>query len=373
MKVYFTGGGSGGHIFPIIAIAREIKRTHPKIKLYYMGPKDPFSSIFFAQENIKTRFVLSGKIRRYFNFVSFIENIFDVLFKIPFGIFQSFIVLFFSAPDMIFSKGGHGSLPVVIAGWMLRIPIFIHESDITPGMANKIASRMAVEIFVAFPPKETEYFSLKKMTSVGNPVRSELMEGDFNKAKEIFNLKYEKPTILILGGSQGSQIINENVLQMLTEMLKDFEVIHQCGDDNFKQVKKEFDTLVPKELHHQYHLYGFLKEEHLKHAYAAADFVISRSGSGNIFELAALSKPSILIPLANSAQNHQVKNAYCYAKFGACIVLEENNLTPNFFFEKIKNLFIYKDIDRMAQKAKEFSRPNAAKVIANYLIGFLTW
>ena len=371
-KIVFTGAGTGGHIFPIIAVARELKKQQlSSISYFYIGTKDDFSSIFLPQEGIKTKFVLGGKIRRYFSPASFFQNIFDIFIKIPIGFFQSFFILFFLMPDVIFSKGGYGSLGTVIAGSILRIPIFLHESDIAPGLANRICSNFASKIFISFPPKETEYFPLKKMVFVGNPVREELLNGDKESAKQIFGLHSDKPVLLILGGSQGSGRINEAVLGILPEMINDFEVIHQAGEKNLKLIKNESETFLKPEDKSYYHLFSFLSETQLKHAYAAADFIVSRGGAGAIFEIAALGKPSILIPLSESAQNHQVKNSYNFAEAEACIVLEESNLTPHFFLEKIKNAFLSGQTEKMAQKAKEFSKPQAANNISQFLLEYL--
>jgi UDP-N-acetylglucosamine--N-acetylmuramyl-(pentapeptide) pyrophosphoryl-undecaprenol N-acetylglucosamine transferase len=378
MKVLFTGGGTGGHIFPIIAIVREIRRLHPKedIQFYYFGPKDEFGSIFLSQEGIKTKTIFAGKIRRYLGAGSIFQNLIDIFFRLPIGFFQSFFRLFFLFPDLIFSKGGYGSLPVVFAGWLLRAPIFLHESDISPGLANRILSKLALEVFTSFP--KTEYFSPKKMILVGNPVRREIVEGSAETAEKLFKLKGGKPKILILGGSQGALRINDMLLNILPELLSDFEVIHQGGTKNFRQLLAEVQVVLGsspednQELRQYYHPYSFLKETELKHAYRAADLIVSRAGSGSIFEIAALGKPSILIPLPESAQNHQIKNAYAYAKTGAAIVIEEENLSPHFFLEKLRYLFSHpEELEKMSQAAREFSRPQASRILAEYIINYL--
>ena len=371
MRVLFTGGGTAGHIFPIIAIVREIQEIYPELNLrfFYLGPKDEFGQVLLSQEGIEPKPVLAGKIRRYLNWKSFFQNLFDV-FKIPLGILQAFFYIFFWAPDLIFSKGGFGSIPAVVAGWLLKVPIFLHESDINPGLANRFLSKLALEVFVSFP--QTESLAPSKMILVGNPIRKEILEGSKAKAQKLFKLSYQKPVILILGGSQGAQRINDKILEILPELLKNFEIIHQSGEKNFYQVKAESEIIIPKELAPFYHLFPFLKDEELKHAYAACDLVVSRAGSGSIFEIAALGKPSILIPLPEAAQNHQIKNAYAYAQSGATIVLEEANFTPHFFLEKLKYLISQtEELKKMQKAAEKFSKPMAAKIIANYLIEFL--
>lgn len=372
MKILFTGGGTAGHILPLIAVAREIRRLYPKndLKFYYMGPRDDFNSFFLPQEGIKIKTVFAGKIRRYFSIKSLLQNILDILIKIPLGIIQAFFGIFFLAPDIIFSKGGYGALPATFAGWVLRVPIFLHESDIVPGAANVFLSKFAKEIFVSFPVKKNERLPLNKMIMTGNPVRSELFEGNFEKAKECFNLSGEKPVVLIMGGSQGAQRINDMLLEILPALLAEFEIIHQCGEKNLKQVQSEAKIMISPEMEKYYHLSPFLKEHELKSAYAASQVIASRAGANTIFEIAALGKPSILIPLRESAQNHQQKNAYAYAEAGACLVIEESNLTPHFFLEKLKFL-IYRpqELEKMQKAAVKFSTPHAAKIIAEYLLG----
>jgi UDP-N-acetylglucosamine--N-acetylmuramyl-(pentapeptide) pyrophosphoryl-undecaprenol N-acetylglucosamine transferase len=373
MKIVFTGGGTGGHIFPIIAIVRELRKLalNEKLEIYYLGPKDEFGEIFLSQEGIKVKNILAGKIRRYFNFSSIFLNLFDILFKIPLGILQSFSWLLFKNPDLIFSKGGFGSFPVVISGWLLGIPIFLHESDISPGLANRILSKFALEIFTSFP--NTEYFPPSKIYLVGNPIRTEILKGSQTEAKKFFQITGEKKVVLILGGSQGAQRINEKILEILPEFLKNFEIIHQCGEKNYKETKLITDGLLKEELKKYYHLFGFLKEDQLKLAYAISDLIVSRAGSGTIFEIAALAKPSILIPLPEAAQDHQIKNAYAFKQTGAAIVIEEENLTPRFLLERVRAILEnQKEIERMSLAAKEFSKPLAAKIIANFILEYLT-
>jgi len=391
MKILFTGGGTGGHILPIIAVVREIRRVYQKkdLQFFYIGPRDDFGSILLSQEGIKVKPVLAGKIRRYFTFKTFLQNLVDCAFKIPTGILQAFFYIFFLAPDLTFSKGGFGSIPGVISNWILRVPIFLHESDVTPGLANRFIAKFTLEIFVSFP--KTEYFPPKKMILVGNPIRREILEGKREEARQFFKLSSLKPTILILGGSQGAQRINDKILEILPEFLENFEIIHQCGEKNFHEVKAEVRAILAAGLEKNYHLFPFLKEEELKQAYAASDLILSRAGSGSIFEIAAVGKPSILIPLPEAAQNHQVKNAYAYAEGGAAQVLEEANFTSHFFLEKLKYLFSRppsevkpsevrgeaepqrsEELEKMSQAARDFSKPLAAKIIAEYICSYLS-
>lgn len=369
MKILFTGGGTGGHVYPIVAIVREIRRIYSKknLEFYYIGPKDEFGLILLSQEDFIVKTIVSGKIRRYFSW----QNITDILFKIPFGFLQSFFLLLTIKPDLIFSKGGSGSIAVTYSARLLKIPVFLHESDIVPGLSNRITAKWAKKIFISFP--KTEYFDSKKTILVGNPIRKELLEGDAKRAGEMLNLTLSKPIILISGGSQGAEPINDFVLMALNDILKEFEIIHICGKQNFKEAEAEAQVVINKNLEKYYHLFGFLDEEKSKQAYKAADFVISRSGASSIFEIAANGKPSILIPLPTAAGDHQAKNAYAYAETGAAEVVEQENLKINFFMEKIHLLFLHPEkLEQMRQSALSFAKPLAARAIAREILEFLT-
>ena len=371
MRILFTGGGTGGHIFPIAAIVRKIKEIYPQkgLKFFYLGPKDEFEKKLFSKEGIKVKIILAGKVRRYLTFKSFFENLFDLV-KIPLGVIQAFLFLVSVRPNIIFSKGGFGSLPAVIAGWTLGIPVFLHESDAVPGLSNKILSRFARKIFVSFP--KTEYFKPSKTILSGNPVREELLL-DFRKkeaAKKHFNLKEVNPVILILGGSQGSYRINKKILEVLPEILKNFSIIHQCGKENFKKMKERINW-EKEDIKRAYRLFGFLEEEDLSWAYLACDLVVSRAGSGSIFEIAAFSKPAILIPLPESAQNHQLKNALSFAKNGAALIIEEKKFKPKVFLDKLNFIFSHPEVlKKMSKASQNFSKPNAAETIANYILSY---
>lgn len=367
MKILFTGGGTGGHVFPLVAISREIRRIYPKndLELYYVGPKDELGLIYLSQEDFIIKTIISGKVRRYFS----LENIVDICFKIPFGVLQSIFLLSKIKPDLVFSKGGSGSISVTLSARILKIPVFIHESDVVPGLSNQQTSKWAEKIFTSFP--KTEYFNPDKVIVVGNPVRSEVLNGDEKIAGELFDLTFTKPVFLIIGGSQGAEAMNDFILRILNTILKDYELIHVCGKDNLGQVQAEAQVVMDKSLEKYYHPVGFLDEEKIKHAYKVADIIISRSGSGSIFEIAAVGKPSILVPLPTAAANHQAENAYVYSETGAAIVLEQDNLTPNFFMEKIELLFLHPErIEEMKNAALAFAKPLAARAVAREILEF---
>lgn len=378
MKIVFTGGGSGGHITPIIAIFRELQKfeqtiskkrgkniSYDKIEYYFLGPKSEFNYLL-EQEGIKIVEISSGKLRRTTSILDFFNNIADILFRIPLGIVQAYFWMLFNvfSVKLIFCKGGYGAIPASIAGWLLYKPVYLHESDSIPGASNRLIGTFAKKVFISFPQKKL-WFETQKVVLTGNPVRESLLAGSKAQAQNIFGLTFEKPIVFIVGGSQGSQRFNEMVLNDLDVLLAEFELIHQCGTANVGDYLKVCERSMNANLCKYYHLAGFLDDNMYANALAAADIVVSRAGAGSIFEIAKAGKPSILIPLPEAAQNHQSMNAFIYSRSGAAIVLEEGNFTPNLFLEQLR--VIANDQDkrvRMAQAAKDFAKENAAATIA---------
>lgn len=372
MKIIFTGGGSGGHLYPIIAVIRELKKisSGKDLSIIYIGPKDAFADSALANENIMIKHVISGKIRRYFSLAAFFQNLIDIFVMIPLGIAQSFIYIFILNPDLVYSKCGHGSYPITVSAKLLGVPVFMQESDIVPGLASRRAAKNAVEIFSSFP--KTEFFDQNKLILVGNPVRSTIFSGSKDEARKTFSLTGGRPVIFVIGGSLGAQRVNDKILDALPFLLESYEIIHLTGRRNYNDVIKESKAVVGKNAAF-YHPIAYAGETEIAQAYAVSDLVVSRAGAGSIFEIAANKLPSIIIPLPEAAQNHQAKNALAYEHSGAALVIEENNFTTNFFQAKIKDLF--EDpakIKAMSEAAARFSRPKAAGVIAGYIHSYLT-
>jgi len=354
MRILFTGGGTGGHIFPIVAV-KETLALDKEAEFLYVGP-DGFAKDIFKKKGIRCKFILAGKLRRYFSLANFID-----LLKIPVGLIQSLWHVFWFMPDAVFSKGGYGSISVVLVSWFYRIPIIVHESDSVPGLANRILASFAKKIIISFETAK-EYFSPEKTILLGNPVREELTQGSREEGKKLFELTLEKPVVLVMGGSQGAQRINEIVLNTLPRLLEKCEIIHVCGEKNYKQI----ETSSQKKL---YHLLPFLEEEKLKHAYAVSDIIVSRAGAGGIFEIAATGKPSILLPLSTAASDHQKKNAWALTKIGGAIALEEKNITMNMFLDAVFELIDDPEkARRMGEKAKSFYKPDTNRKIVEEII-----
>ena len=377
MRILFAGGGTGGHIYPILAVTEELQKAaiNGKIDLDLRYFSDPERYNFLLASNgILVSKIFSAKLRRYFD----IRNLFDIpLFFI--SVIQSFWKVFWFMPDVLFSKGGPGSLPVVLACWFYRVPIIIHESDSAPGLANLMASKFADRIAVSFN-SSTEFFIAKnaelseKIALTGNPTRKSLTDSALEQeaAKQIFSFDSKKPLILIIGGSQGSAKINDFMLNASLELMEaDIQVLHQTGVNNFDDAKKELKFILENYTEKEMARYKIVPyfEKDLQDAYAAADIIISRAGSGSIFEIAAFGKPSILIPLQKSAQNHQIQNAYEYAGSGAAIIVEEANLMPNIIISQIKKIVSDPEkFKKMSEAAKNFSKPEAAKIISEEII-----
>lgn len=367
MRILFTGGGSGGHFFPIIAVAREFRRLAEDnkildIEFFYIGPND-FGREILLREDIHYVTIPTGKMRRYVS----IQNVSDVV-KTAVALLTALWQMFVIMPDAIFSKGGYGSFPALFAAWLYRIPVMIHDSDALPGVVTRWSAKFARKIGVAFP-SAAKFFSVEKTAVVGNPIRKQLVGGVRERARENFSVFSEKPVVLVLGSSQGAAPINQMILSGLAEFLKDFEIIHQTGLAMFKDITDQAGVILTKEEKQRYHPFGFLSEAEMRDALAAADAVITRASASAIFEIAAVGKASILIPLPHSAQGHQRENAYSYAKATGALVIEEENATPHLVQHTLLRLF-ESPVRRKAMEegAKAFARPESAELVAKEIL-----
>jgi len=365
MKILLTGGGTGGHLMPLLAVVSELKKIGAEKKIdelefLLLGPNSEFNKSV-SDIGIQIKIIKAGKLRRYFS----LENIMDV-FKIPIGIIQSLYHIYKFKPNVVFSKGGFASFPPVIAAYILKIPIITHESDIVPGLANKIIARFSSKIFISFSAAE-KYFSKNKVVLTGNPVRSDITEGNRENAFKFFKLSSDLPTVLILGGSQGARKINEMILEILPELLKKCQVIHQCGTKNYEEIKIAIDNPKLKNLE-KYKLYPYLNKE-IKDAYAIADVVVSRAGANSVSEIAVMSKPNILIPLSTSAGNHQFKNAEFFSEKGASLIIDETVLKSEDLSDCIFRILSDKNFqDKMKRALQELAPQNSARKIAKEIM-----
>lgn len=370
MKIIFTGGGTGGHFYPIIAIAESIQKIAKEKKfitpeMYFFAPA-PYNQGLLYDHNIQYKKVIAGKMRTYFSLLNFLD-----LFRTAWGSLGALLDVFDIYPDVIFSKGGYGSFPAVLAARLLRIPVFVHESDSAPGRVNKWAGKFAVRIAVSY--KETSfYFKEEKVAYTGQPVLEERLTPLTNSATEFFEFDETIPTIFIMGGSQGAEIINNAILDILPDLVKNFQIIHQTGINNLEVMKESVAAILLENPNKKrYKPFGYLNGLEMRMAAGVSSLVISRAGS-TIFEIGSWQKPSIIIPIVDSNENHQVKNAFAYAKTGACSVLQEENLKPHILLAEIRRIIENKEIsDKMKEGAKNFFKPDAANTIARELLSII--
>jgi len=344
MKILFTGGETGGHFYPIIAVAeafndltREQKILEPK--LYFAAP-DPYDRELLNANNITYVPTAAGKMRHYFSILNFFG-----LFKTAWGVIRSIVRIFFLYPDVVFGAGG------------------------APSRVNRWAGKFAKKIAISFP-EAAEFFPKEKVALTGNPVRKAAMLPAREGTHEFLKLKHELPILLVVGGSQGSQTINDAILDALPKLLQKYQIVHQTGEKNIKEVEGRAKIVMgDSPLIERYKTFGYLNDLATRMAAGAAALVVARAGAGTIFEVATWGLPSILIPIPEGISHDQTKNAFAYARAGAATVIEQNNLTPGVLVSEIERILDNKDLARsMGEKARGFARPDAGKAIATALM-----
>jgi UDP-N-acetylglucosamine--N-acetylmuramyl-(pentapeptide) pyrophosphoryl-undecaprenol N-acetylglucosamine transferase len=369
MKIVLTGGGSGGHFYPLIAVAQELNalvEEHNLLRpeLYYMASM-PYDDMLLYQNKIEYVHVSAGKVRTYFS----VENVRDFLNTLV-GLPTALHLLYKIWPDVVFSKGGYMSVPVVLAARILRIPVFIHDSDAVPGRANIWAGKFATRIAISYPEAAEHFKNKDRVALVGNPVRKEVRELVSRDAHAYFHFVQTLPSVLVLGGSQGADAINTTVLRALPTLLNKFQVIHQVGKNNYDSYKEILDIDLKDHPNiSRYHLVPYLNPLELRTAAGLADVIVSRAGSGSIFEISCWEKPAILVPIPKRISRDQRHNAYAYARTGAAEVIEQENFTPNVLISELERIVADEPLKaHMREGAKKFQKPNAARVIAQELL-----
>ena len=367
MKILFTGGVTGGHFYPIIAIAEAIEdkvaeKRLLKPALYFMAPSRYNPRALFDHE-IEFIRVPAGKMRRYFSLLNFTD-----LIKTAFGVLTAIIRMYTIYPDIVFGKGGHGSFPALLAARILEIPVIIHESDSAPGRVNAWAGKFAKKIAISYP-SAAEYFDKNKVAFTGSPVRKDVATPLTNGAHEFLELEEKTPVILVIGGSQGAQAINDCVIEALPELVEKYQIIHQTGRKNIDEVRiTAGSTLKGNQYAYRYHPFDYLNDLAMRMSAGTADIVVSRAGS-SIFEIALWGKPSIIIPLPPSVSHDQTTNAFAYAKTGAATVIEENNLSSHILVAEISRIVENSRIQGlMKADAAAFAKPDAAAKIAEVIL-----
>ena len=370
MKIMFAGGGTGGHFYPIVAIVNALdlivkERRLIRPELFYMAPT-PYNQRILFENEVTYVPVSAGKLRRYFSLL----NLTDA-FKTAAGCIKALFKLYAIYPDVVFGKGGYGSVPALFAAKFLNIPVVIHESDSHPGKVNLWASGFAQKIALSYPAA-AQYFKPKvqdRIAVTGNPIRAEIAKPLLNGAHEFLKLDENVPVIFVIGGSQGSANMNDAVLDALPELLNRYQVIHQTGRANFEEMTATSAIILKDHPYaKRYRPFDYLNELALRMAAGVADIVVSRAGS-TIFEIAAWGVPSIIVPLPTSISHDQTENAFAYAATGAASVIEDANLHGHILLSEIDRIYSSPAIkETMKEKARAFARLDAAHTIAGAIL-----
>lgn len=361
-KIILTGGGSGGHLIPLLAVANELKS---KFDLVLIGSGDRLERLIFEDQPIRRFKIISGKINRHRSVISFLKNIINII-KFLFGFIQAFFILIFLRPKVIFSKGGYVALPVVFAGHLLKIKIVIHESDLKLGLTNQLSLYAADTICVSFPP---ELFNLpiKKILFTGHILGEKIKNIDSDGVKTVragLQLNPEKPTLLVTGGSQGSLSINKAVAKSLSKIANIANIIHLSGERDFSWLR---ENATKQAVVDNYNLIAYSTK--MIELISISDLILTRAGSNTLAELAALKKPAVIIPYPYASGGHQDENARYFEKSGGGVVLFEKDLSDNRFLSTISDLLTdmekLKIIGEKAYKANSF---DGAKIVSEKII-----
>ena len=347
-KIVLTGGGTAGHVTPNIALLPSLKEAGYEV--FYIGSYTGIEKTLIEDLGIPYYGISSGKLRRYRS----LKNLSDP-FRVLHGLFQAKRLMKKIKPDIVFSKGGFVSVPVVLAAGSRHIPVIIHESDMTPGLANKISIPSATKVCCNFP-ETLKSLPAEKSILTGSPIREELLHGNKEAARKLCGFHSDKPVLMIIGGSLGSAVINQSVREALPKLLDDFQIVHICGKD-------KIDNLLLKTP--GYKQFEYVKDD-LKDIFAMADIVVSRAGANAICELLALKKPNLLIPLsAGASRGDQILNARSFEAQGFSMVIDEDYLSPGLLIEKVHALYGSRQtyIDAMGKSRQTNAIPSILEII----------
>jgi UDP-N-acetylglucosamine--N-acetylmuramyl-(pentapeptide) pyrophosphoryl-undecaprenol N-acetylglucosamine transferase len=350
-KIVFTGGGSAGHVVPNIPLIQKFQAAG--FEVFYIGSYDGIERDIIKPYNLSFYPIMNGRLRRYMT----IKNFFAP-FAVLIGFIQALIILLKCRPQAVFSKGGYVSFPVILAAWLLQIPAFSHESDLTPGLANRLSFPFVKKLFITFEEGKKFYRNQDKIRVTGTPIRSELLTGDKMRAKKTLGFD-EKPVLLIMGGGLGAVLINETVVAALPALTPFFNIIHLTGagkqlsvDEKYQQNYRAFERL-----------YG----ETMADYFAYAEYVISRAGANTLYELVKLQKPHLLIPLSRQvSRGDQVDNAAYFQRLGFSEVLAESDLNTENLIEKLQYLVAHRSVYQSAMSAHPL--PDAVESIYENIV-----
>ena len=347
-RIILTGGGTAGHVTPNIALLPRLREL--QYDIHYIGSYNGMEKQLVEQQGIPYHGISSGKLRRYFSLQNFTDP-----FRVLKGFSEANRLIKQLKPDVIFSKGGFVSVPVVIAGKKNHVPVIIHESDMTPGLANKLSIPSAAKVCCNFP-ETVKSLPADKAVLTGTPIRQELLNGSKEAAREFCGFTADKPVLMVIGGSLGAASVNDNVRKILPELLKEFQVVHLCGKGKTDESLNGTAGYVQ---------YEYIQDE-LPDLFAMADIVISRAGANAICEIRELHKPNLLIPLsANASRGDQILNARSFERQGFSMVLEEEEITESTLLNAIREL--YQNRESYVHAMSESSHMNSIEKITGLI------
>lgn len=375
MRIVLTGSAAGGHLVPLEPIIEALRTVHKeqlpqlpvwldrtKLSLYFLGLLDETGRELFRRLDVKVIALPSGKVRRYPSWATLP----DLLVRLPWGVLLALFHMWRIMPDVVISKGGFGSVPVVLAALFYRIPFLLHESDAVSGLANRLMSAWASAVTVGYAmTRQSIRFYREKAIITGTPVRSDLAIMGKDEAKKSFGFAPALPVLLVMGGSQGAQQINDILLQVLPALLPDMGVIHLTGRNNFAAVKAAADEVLAKVAHRRrYQPFDYLTDR-MGAALSAAEVVVTRAGATALAEVAHLRKATIIVPLDSAAQDHQRLNAAVFEMAQAARVIDPANLGRAIFLQNIRDVMNDADIrETLENNIATLDRPRAARDIA---------
>ena len=357
---------TGGHVTPALAVIDELEKK--PYQIYYFGRRYtseahkalPMEAVLLREKEITYIPITAGKIQRYFDQYTLFSYL-----KIPLGFFQALNYLIRIRPNLIISFGGYVSVPVVLAGWLLRIPILTHEQTASYGLASRFNSYFAKKIAVSWPISQ-KYFPKKKVVLTGNPIRKEVLQTN-KKIWQVFDFDEKLPLIFITGGNQGSRVINQTVSQLVNQLVKKYNLFHHLGPVGSKGILKELEKVrqkIPLQLRNRYHSKKYLDSQEMGTFLNKADLIIARSGANTVTELAALGKPALFIPLPFAATDEQTKNAQLLVEAGTAEVLPQEKLSPKKLWQLIEKIMnSLDDYQKKSSQAKKLVKLDASKEI----------
>ena len=350
-RIILTGGGTAGHVTPNMALIPGLKEKGYDI--HYIGSYDGIERRLIEEMGIPYHGISSGKLRRYFDVKNFSDP-----FRVMKGYAEASRLIKKLKPNIVFSKGGFVTVPVVLAAKRKKVPVIIHESDITPGLANKLSIPSATKVCCNFP-ETLEHLPPEKAVLTGSPIRKELFSGSREEGLKICGFDGSKPVLLAMGGSLGAVAINDALRRNLAELLKEFDIIHLCGKGNYEETL----AVIPG-----YKQFEYAKSE-LTHLFAATDLILSRAGANAICELLALKKPNILIPLpASQSRGDQLLNAASFEKSGYSYVIQEEELADDALLKAIQ--YVYNERDEYIQAQSDSKLNDAVAIITDLIVEY---